>query len=100
MSLSNEQKKHYRTIGHDLNPIVTISSKGLSDTVLLEIERALNDHELIKIKVVAEDKSARKELTESISKQTKSAIIQEIGKVALIYRAAKTPNKKLSNLMR
>jgi len=100
MSLSNAQKKHYRSIGHNLNPIVTISSNGLSDTVLAELERALNDHELIKIKCAVDDKDDRKELIKTISDQTKSTVVQEIGKVAFLLRASKKPNAKLSNLLR
>jgi len=100
MSLSNEQKKHYRSIGHNLNPIVTVSSKGLSEAVLAEIERALHDHELIKIKCVVDDRAARKALVQKISDLTHSTVVQEIGKVALLLRAAKKPNAKLSNLLR
>lgn len=100
MSFTNEQKKHYRSIGHGLNPVVTISSNGLSESVMTEIERALNDHELIKVKVAVDDKTARKELIGLISKQTQSTVVQEIGKVALLLRPAKKPNPKLSNLLR
>lgn len=67
---------------------------------MTEIERALNDHELIKVKVAVDDKTARKELIGLISKQTQSTVVQEIGKVALLLRPAKKPNPKLSNLLR
>jgi RNA-binding protein YhbY len=48
--LTQQQKKHYRAIGHILDPIVTIAGKGLSETVVTELNRALDDHELIKIR--------------------------------------------------
>ena len=98
MSLSNNTKKHYRTIGHDLNPIVTIGGNGLSEGVIEEINRALNDHELIKIKIAVGDKSDRKQLVEALTQETSAEVIQEIGKVALIFREAKKPNTKLSNI--
>ncbi len=100
MSLSNEQKKRYRSIGHGLSPIVTIASNGISENVIAEIDRALNDHELIKIKLVLEDKASRKEAVAEISQQMNATVIQEIGKVVLLLRQAKQPNKKLSNLLR
>ncbi|MFT6389013.1 MAG: RNA-binding protein [Cellvibrionaceae bacterium] len=100
MSFTNEQKKHYRSIGHGLNPVVTISSNGLSKTVMAELDRALTDHELIKIKLALDDKDARKKLTKRICDHTSSHVVQEIGKVALILRTAKKPNPKLSNLLR
>lgn len=100
MSLSNADKKQYRAIGHQLKPVITIAEKGLSDSVLLELERALGDHELIKIKVVVADKSAKAELAKEVSRQTKAEIVQSIGHMLLLFRPAKKPNPKLSNLLR
>jgi RNA-binding protein len=100
MSLSNEQKKRYRSIGHGLNPVVTIAGNGMTDNVLAEIDRALNDHELIKIKLVIEDKVARKKVIASIIEAMSATVVQEIGKVVVLLRPAKQPNKKLSNLLR
>lgn len=98
MSLSNEQKKRYRSIGHDLNPIVTIAGNGLSDNVMQEIERALNDHELIKIKCAITDREVRAQVIADICRKTKALDVQQIGKVALLLREAKRPNTKLSNI--
>jgi RNA-binding protein len=100
MSLSNAQKKRYRSIGHGLNPVVTIAGNGISDNVLAEIDRALNDHELIKIKLVIEDKELRKKAIASIINAMNASVVQEIGKVVVLLRPSKQPNKKLSNLLR
>lgn len=100
MSLSQDQKKRLRTIGHQLNPIVTVGDKGLAETVLAEIERALNDHELIKVKIVTEDRENKKHLIEQLINSTDATLVQTIGHIALILRHAKEPNAKLSNLKR
>ncbi len=100
MSLSSEQKKRYRSIGHNLKPVVTIADKGLADTVLMELERALTDHELIKIKLAITDREARKQLINNVCSQTGAALVQEIGKVALIFRQTKKTNGKRSNLLK
>lgn len=97
MSLSSSQKKQFRTIGHDLSPVVSVASKGLSKSVMDEISRALNDHELIKVKVVAE-KEARKALVETMCEQSGAELVQDIGNMALIFKLAKRRNTKLSNL--
>lgn len=99
MPLSNDIKKRYRAIGHSLKPVVTVAGNGLSETVLAEIERALEDHELIKIKIVFEDRESRKAVINELVSQCKLEVVQEIGKIALVYRPAKKPNPKLSNLM-
>ncbi len=98
MPLSTDRKKQYRTLGHGLKPVVTVAGNGLSDTVINELNRALDDHELIKVKLVIADRELRAQVITEMSKKVKSEIVQEIGKVALIYREAKKPNLKLSNV--
>lgn len=48
-SLSIQERKRLRQIGHALNPVVMLGDKGLTENVIEELERALNDHELIKV---------------------------------------------------
>lgn len=94
------QQKRFRAIGHQLNPIVTIGGNGFSDTVLAELQRALEDHELIKVKIHADDRDDRRETINSLVELTNSALIQSIGNVALIYRAAAKPQAAKSNILR
>ena len=56
MPLSPDRKKQYRSLGHNLNPVVTVAGNGLSDAVLEELNRALDDHELIKVKLMIVDR--------------------------------------------
>lgn len=98
MSLTPEQKKQYRTLGHDLNPIVTVAGKGLSENIQLEVDRALEDHELIKVKFAVGDRTLKKALIRELCTIVEAELVQEIGNIALIYRAARKPNPKLSNL--
>jgi len=100
MPISAERKKQFRTIGHKLNPIVTIAGKGLSEGVLLELNRALDDHELIKVKLGLAERDERKELVAELEALPNVEIIQEIGKVVILYRGNKNANPKLSNLRR
>jgi RNA-binding protein len=100
MPLSITEKKRFRQIGHQLNPVVLLGGQGLSEAVLAEIERALEDHELIKVRVGGEDREARREVIDAIAAQTRSEAVQIIGKIVLLYRAAKKPHPKLSNLLR
>lgn len=95
---SNELKKRYRSIGHSLNPIVTVAGNGLSEGVIAEVNRALDDHELIKVKFAINDRATRAEAVAALCKETGAIDVQQIGKVALILREAKKPNTKLSNI--
>ncbi len=100
MTSSNEDKKHLRRLGHNLKPVVTVAGNGLSETVNAEIERALSDHELIKVKLVADDRDSKKALTEAICADHKAELVQSVGHVLLLFRKSKTPDPRLSNLLR
>ena len=100
MALSQDRKKALRAIGHTLNPIVTVAGNGLSENVKMEIDRALEDHELIKVKYTVGDRDLKKELIEQTVEASRSILVQSIGNVALLYRPAKEPDPKKSNLLR
>jgi len=100
MALSSAQKKDLKRIGHHLKPIVIISEQGVSEGVLAELDRALNDHELIKIRVTVSDREAKKALIADACKQSNAELVQVIGKMAILLRRAKKPNDNLSNLKR
>jgi len=100
MPLSAERKKQFRALGHNLNPIVTVADKGLSEGVLGELNRALDDHELIKVKIAAAEREDRKALVEELAALPGVELVQQVGKVALLYRNNPKPNPKLSNLLR
>ena len=94
-----QQKKHYRAIGHQLSPIVTIAGNGLTEQVLTELERALDDHELIKVRITAY-REGRKQLLAMLLEKTEAEIIQAIGGIALILRKSQAQKPGLSNLVR
>jgi len=100
MTLSNDDKKHLRRLGHNLKPVATVASKGLSESVLAEIDRALNDHELIKVKLAVGNSDAKRQATEIICEKLYADVVQSIGHIVLLLRKAKKPNAKLSNLLR
>ncbi len=73
---------------HRLRPVVLVGSAGLTRAVVAEIERALRAHELVKIRVAAEDRDRRKGLLEEICAATDAAPVQQIGKILVVYRRA------------
>ncbi len=97
MPITNDTKKRFRTIGHGLKPIVTIAGNGLSEGVLNELHRALEDHELIKVKVAVEDRTDRKAVADALCSATGAELIQSIGKTLLIFRSAEKPDPNKSN---
>ena len=98
--LNPAKKKHYRSIAHNLKPVLIIADKGVTEGVELELERALEDHELIKVKVNINDGKARKQIATQLCESHKATLVQQIGKMIVLVRAAKKPNPKLSNLLK
>ena len=97
--MNGKLKKTLKTIGHGLKAVVTVAGNGLSENVIAELNRALDDHELIKLKIFG-DKSERAEIVDSLKDIPDTAIIQVVGGIALIYRASREPNPLLSNIAR
>lgn len=91
MTLNSKQVRYLRSAGHALNPVVMIGNNGLSETVLNEIDRSLNAHELIKIKVAGDQRELRVQMLQEICDKLGAAAIQHIGKQLVIYRPATEP---------
>ncbi len=84
--MKSELKKQLRARAHALNPVVITGQAGVSEAVLNEINLALDHHELIKIRVNAEDRQQRREMSELICAETGAELIQSIGHIITIYR--------------
>lgn len=100
MSLKGTQKKELRALGHSLNPVVLVAENGLSEGVVKEADRAITDHELIKIRFNLDDRDERRAMMAELANKLRAELVQTIGKIGLYYRAARKPNPKLSNLLR
>lgn len=99
-NFSNAELKTLKGIGHQLNPVVLVGGNGLSETVIEEINRALTDHELIKVKIPAGSKDERDAMAAAICEATGAELINNIGRVVLLLRENPEANPKLSNLVR
>lgn len=71
---------------HSLKPVVIIGSNGLTNAVIQEIDRALNDHELIKIRAHVNKNNELTTIAEKICTKIKATLIQTIGHIIAIYR--------------
>lgn len=100
MSLTQEQKKQYKSIGHHLKPVLIVAEQGLTEGVLNELERALKDHELIKVQLRIAEREDRQAIIDELCRQGRCDLVQSIGKVALLYRRNPQPNRQLSNVHR
>lgn len=89
--MNTKQISHLRSLAHKLNPVVMIGNNGLTESVLQEIENSLNAHELIKIKVLGDNRELRVSMLKEICEKTGAVNVHHIGKQLVIYRQAETP---------
>jgi RNA-binding protein len=85
MSLTNQQLRHLRGLSHRLQPVVTVAGNGLTESVISEIDTALDHHELIKVKLRS-DRETRKTWSVAIAKRCSAERIHVIGQVACFFR--------------
>ncbi len=86
MSLSNNQVRHLRGLAHALKPVVMVGQHGLKDTIMTEVDIALDVHELIKIKISVGDRDARDGIIQQIVDQSGAELVQRIGNTAVLFR--------------
>lgn len=93
-------RKRLKQIAHHLDPVIAVGDHGLSASVLAETERALTDHELIKVKLHSADRDERASLGRGLATHCSATVVQKIGKVIVLFRANPQPKPALSNLSR
>jgi RNA-binding protein len=86
INLTSAQTRFLRGQAHGLKAILQVGGKGISDTLVEEVANALEHHELIKVKIAAEDRDARDALVEELVRRSEAALVQRIGHVAVLYR--------------
>ncbi len=84
--IKEQQKRYLRGLGHKIKPVVLLGKSGFNDQVFEEISVSLAHHELIKVKINAEDRSERKRVTNEIINRSQALLIQSIGNIILMYK--------------
>ena len=87
MELTSKQRKILEKAAHDLQPVVIVGGAGMTEGVIQMADKALSDHELIKVKF-NEYKEEKQELTTELSEKTNSTLVRIIGNVAILFREA------------
>ena len=84
-------KRELRARAHSLKPFLVVADRGLQDSVIAEADRALEHHELIKVRL-RHDREARAVLAIELCERTGAALIQSVGQVVTIYKPRPAPS--------
>ena len=85
-TLAPAERRALRARAHALNPVVMIGSAGLTGPVLKEIDLALKSHELIKIRMLGNDRDGREDALQRICEALDAGLVQTIGKILVVFR--------------
>ena len=85
--LTGKQRRYLRGLGHDLKPVVQVGKDGIDDGLVAAVKQALEDHELVKLRVGEAAKLDRHDAAEAIAHKTHSEVAQVLGNTVLLYRA-------------
>jgi RNA-binding protein len=88
-ALTSSQSRFLRGQAHDLKALLQIGAKGLTPAFLAELDAVLEQHELVKVKIGAEDRETRDAMIGEIAEKSGAALVQRIGHVAVLYRPSK-----------
>ncbi len=85
-ALTSPQKRHLKALAHPRKPVVIVGDGGITPAVMHEILLALDRHELIKVRVNAEDREAREAMIAAICAKSEAMLVQRIGHIATLFR--------------
>jgi RNA-binding protein len=86
VELTAKQRQYLRGLAHAQKPLVQIGTKGVGESVIEQIRAQLQAHELVKIRFNTESTVEPEEVAADIVLQTKSQLVQQSGRVLLLYR--------------
>jgi putative YhbY family RNA-binding protein len=93
-ALTTARRSELRAQAHGLAPVVIIGDKGLSPSVVAEIDRALKAHELVKVKAATDDREARAAWMAQLCEALQAQPVQSIGKILVLWRENPDKAKK------
>jgi RNA-binding protein len=93
VELAGVDRRHLRRLAHALDPVVQIGAGGVSAGVISALDRALGDHELVKVRI-ARERDERAEIADALAQETRSAVAGLVGHVAVLYRPAAEPERR------
>ena len=86
VTLTSRERAHLKARAHAMEPVVNVGKTGATDAVIVEVERALTAHELIKVRAASQDREGRAEILKTILARTDATSVQTVGKVMVLWR--------------
>ena len=86
VELTSKQRQYLKSLAHGLDPVVQVGSKGVSETLITQIQDQLAAHELIKVRFNTECAVEPADAAPALVAGTKSQLVQKTGRILILYR--------------
>lgn len=87
MSLTANQRRELASQGNRLKAQITIAPGDLGPTVVEHVRRAFAERELLKVRIVTDDRGDTADAAEQLAAAVPCELVQKVGRVLLLYRA-------------
>ena len=84
--LSVSERVVLRGAAHALKPTVMVGKTGVTASVIAETQRALDAHQLIKIKLLSDDREERATARDNLCAALDCQLVQTIGKMLVLFK--------------
>lgn len=91
--MTSKERAYLRGLANSLDAIFQVGKAGVSDTLLKQLDNAIEARELIKISILETAPASAKQLAEEIAKGTNSIVVQTIGNKITLFRQRKKNSK-------
>lgn len=93
--LTPQNIRKLRGLAHHLKPVLMVGQQGITDKLLNELDIVLNTHELIKVTIASTERADRHAMTMILCEKSGAELVQNIGKISILYRSASPPRLML-----
>ena len=92
--ITSKQRSYLKSLAHNIDPVVYIGKEGLTDNILMELDRCLEARELVKVKLQEGADLDPKAVANEVLEPLGAEFVQAIGRKFTLYRESKE-NKQI-----
>ncbi|MDN0031712.1 ribosome assembly RNA-binding protein YhbY [Oscillibacter ruminantium] len=86
MELTSKQRAQLRGMANSIDTIIQVGKEGITDSLIRQVDEALEARELIKGRVLENSMLTAREVCDQLTKPTRSEPVQVIGSKFVLYR--------------
>lgn len=84
--LTGKQKRFLRSKAHHVTPVTQVGKGGISDNMIMQINMALEAHELIKVSILQNCEEDKDTVAETLAERSGAELVQLIGKTVVLFK--------------